>query len=309
MLKRLANLNGKQFRVKIKGKNPLLNLWKLNSKGNAEKLKKEIISKFDLGIGTRAFESYIYTDNFPLYFAKILIDEFGSDEGDKIWRNIEQKLIAVQYRATRGGRSKWLKPPKISPELLYLAGAMRDGNINTRINRIAITQHSCTNWLEGILIPMFFKLFGVEPSIQNGKLVMYSGAITLMLIDLLNFPPTTQLEWGRVNLVDNVDLKLQLKYIQGYFDAEGTSNPKRKTISISQHSSKNELNESLIQVQQILKRTNIDSKLFGPYKKGNTFLTLLTVYGKRHPRNTELFITKVGSLHLKKSERLALLLK
>jgi len=309
MLKRLANLNSKQLRVKIKGVNPLLELWKLNSEGNAEKLKEGIISEFNLNITTRAFESYIYGDNFPLYFAKIFIDKFGKQQKDVIWQNIEQRLIAVQYRATRGGRSKWLNPPKIIPELLYLAGAMRDGNINTRINRIAITQRSCTEWLETVLIPAFYKLFGVKPSIQHGKLVMYSGAIALILIDLLDFPHTTQIAWEKVNLVDNVDLSLQLRYVQGYFDAEGTSNPKRKTISISQHSNKNELNKSLIQIQQILKSINIESKLFGPYKRGNTFLTLLTVYGKKHPKNIELFITKVGSLHPKKSKQLALLLK
>lgn len=75
-LPQIAKLDKKhQFKIKVR-KNSLKKVWNvLKKKDSAEKLKRRIIRKYNLGITTKSIENYIRKDIFPLRFAEVLIEE------------------------------------------------------------------------------------------------------------------------------------------------------------------------------------------------------------------------------------------
>lgn len=292
-----------QIKVRVK-RNPLQEIWKsLTSDTSAEDLKIQLITKYKLQITPRSFEKYVYGNMFPLTFAQALIKEIRDD---KYWDRIYTQMEEICFRSSRGGKTKWVKLPKeISKELIYLAGALRDGNLNLQTGRVFIVQKSCSDWLENIIVPIFKKLFNVNPEIKEGKLTVYSFPIVYFFCVVFNHPAGEQTKWTTPQILFSLPKELISTYIQGYFDAEGSSYLKRLKISISQAwFKKTEPNPSLVNIKNFLELFDIQSSIEGPYFNNGSYITCLNIFCKENPKNGILFFEKIGSNHFDKKNAL-----
>ena len=292
-----------QLKVRVKI-NPLKVFWqRLKQTHDAEKLKLKLIRKYNLNITTRTFENYIYKSAIPLKFIYALV-KFTKNY--QLWNSIFDEMDAVCYRCSGAGKTLWVKLPKeITAELAYLAGALRDGNLNIKIGRTFIAQKEDKAWLKQKITNIFENTFGIKPTIDE-RATIYSFPIAYFLYAVLQHKPGRQTEWETPSWIFKIPNKLKRIYVRGYFDAEGTSNPKRMKIAISQGWYKREIAPSLVEIKKILKEVGIESSLEGPYRKVKrwSFMSNVVIYCKKNPKNGILFFEKIGTEHNNKIKNL-----
>jgi len=302
----IAELDNKnQLKLKVRN-NPLRKLWnQLKLTHSAEKLKFEIINKYKLQITTKTLENYIYKNTLSLNVAKVLIDFSNSYE---TWNELFEDMEAISFRNSEGGKTQWITLPKeITPDLLYFTGALRDGNVNLTSGRVFIAQKSNKKWLHTKIKPIFQRLFGITPTIDE-KAIIYSFPVAYFLIAVLEHPPGKQNKWKTPSWISGLSINSKALYMKGYFDAEGTTNPKRMKISISQSWYRNEIAPSLVDIKRFLNEIGIKSSLEGPYRRNKnwSFMSNVVVYCKENPTNGIIFFEKIGCDH---SDKITSLIK
>jgi hypothetical protein len=158
----------------------------------------------------------------------------------------------------------------------YLKGALADGHIydlNSRI-RIVVRQKN-KEWLENIIAPMLREISNKEPKIIKTSdevfmiyVYIHKNKIEQKILDFL----LTPLEKVRFEKLDE-----EIKFLTGFFDAEGSvytgkRNSDKRVIIYQKN------REVLEYIRDILKRLEIPSKIYGPYKNGNSYIHRLIVF-------------------------------
>jgi intein-encoded DNA endonuclease-like protein len=110
---------------------------------------------------------------------------------------------------------------KLTEEVLYLLGALRDGNIDIRTGKnyeIKIGQ-KCEGWLEK-LKEIVEKSFRTKTHISN-HLLRITNKESVMKIKELSDITTPQEVWNTPRILQNLDSHSLIPYIRGFWDAEG----------------------------------------------------------------------------------------
>lgn len=213
---------------------------------------------------------------------------------DDTWNSIFRR---AKYFKTESSRSKIVKLPKdLTFELSYLVGALRDGCLVTYSkNRnhfgVLVTQESCPEWLKVVIIPIFQKLFQIEPKLRK-EIQVYNKAIFKFFEKVFEHPPGNQSEWKTPRLIRESSLNVKLGYIQGFFDADGVISTTDNKLGFVQ---KNK--ESLEFIKKTLNTIGVKS---GSLLKDRT-IWRFWIAEKNSVVN---FIEKIGSQHPNKKIKL-----
>jgi len=176
--------------------------------------------------------------------------------------------------------------------LAYLKGALADGHVYDLKARIRIVvRQKDKKWLEDSILPILKNISGKEPKIirtLDGVYMIYvyihKSSLKQETIELLLNP----LEETR--FVDKID---ELEFLRGFFDAEGSfyvsSKKNDKRIILYQKHRK-----MLEYIERILNGMNIPSKIYGPYKNGNSYIHRLIIFTEK---NSEKFLREIKPLN------------
>jgi len=209
------------------------------------------------------------------------------------------------------------KSCKISKNLSYLAGILRDGSLPKPYNNqyeIQISQDDI-EWLESVkyklqnLFPEK-KIQIVKYGKQTPRIKIYSKEIYQKLINLFEYPGS-QCKWEIPLIIRNGSKETKKWFIKGFFDAEGEvplskQNRKYKVWIRFHHSWDG--NKCLV-LEQLKKILEIDFKIqcgsvSGPKKEKNFPSFDLAIYGD----NIHKFFKQIGTFHPKHVKRLNVML-
>ncbi len=117
---------------------------------------------------------------------------------------------------------------KIKPDVSYLAGALRDGTVDTRIGKnyeIKIGQKE-EKWLSETLKPIIENNFNVRVTVKNNLLRVTNKKFVFRIIELFKFKTKG---WNTPEVIKQLSLEERKPYIMGFWDAEGglPKNPKK----------------------------------------------------------------------------------
>ena len=145
-----------------------------------------------------------------------------------------------------------LKISMINNDLCYLAGALRDANLDLRPNKnyeIKFGQKD-ERWLYYIS-NIIFRLYGKRFKPLNNMLRLTNKEIVLDLVKFSEIK-SPQREWSTPKIAFEFDHKNICSYISGFFDAEGGL-PKTPKIAKQKYISFDQKNkESLIFIRDVL---------------------------------------------------------
>ena len=172
--------------------------------------------------------------------------------------------------------------------LAYLKGALADGHVydlNSRI-RIVLRQKE-RNWLEYVIGPILKEISGKEP-----RIIRTSDNVHMIYVYIHKNNLKQEMVKFLLNNLNKVkfnDISDEIKFVRGFFDAEGSLyNSKKKNdkriIMYQKHK------EVLEYIREILKKINIPSKVYGPYKNGKNYIYRLIVFTKK---NVEKFLKEI----------------
>ena len=174
----------------------------------------------------------------------------------------------------------------------YLKGALADGHVydlNSRI-RIVVRQKN-KQWSENIIAPVLREISNKEPKLIKTSdevfliyVYIHKNKIEQKTIDSL----LMSLKKTRFDKLDE-----EIKFLTGFFDAEGSiytgkRNSDKRVIMYQKN------REVLEYIRDILKRLEIPSKIYGPYKNGNSYIHRLIVFTTK---NSNKFLDVVNPLN------------
>ena len=210
---------------------------------------------------------------------------------------LDLKLInSMIYLKSGNGKShtKTKLINKLTKDLAYFMGAMRDGSlINSKgMHWIRIYDNLDSRWLDDVLVDLFKKLFDVKTKIRISKSEKYCDISNKPLFYQLKFI-LNDLHGDVPKIIKNADFNLQKHYIRGFFDAEGYVSPKKNVIMITQKN-RNALNS----LKRILQNNTIKCGKINEHR--------LPIYGKN---NVIKFLDKIGSSNKTKLTKLNFLVR
>lgn len=218
---------------------------------------------------------------------------------DLVWKNVYNN---IKHFKSESSASKPINiPTKLTQELVYLVGALRDGCLATYSGNknyfgVVFVQESSLKWLEKILIPYLKKVFGITVGLKP-NLQIYNKPLFRFFERVFEHPPGEQENWNTPKLIRNAPIKLKSAYIRGFFDAEGTVILTDPKIGFFQ---KNK--ESLEFIKRTLESLGIKSGKISWDRRVWRFWIA-------EKNSINLFAQKVGSLHPEKGLRLRKLVK
>ena len=207
---------------------------------------------------------------------------------------------------------------KISKNLSYVAGILRDGSLPKPYNNQYEIQVSQDNmeWLEKakeILQKLFpkKKIKISKYGKQTPRIKIYSKEIYQNLVELFEYPGT-QNKWEIPSFIRNGSKEIKKWFIKGFFDAEGEvplsrQNSKYKVWIRFHHSWDGDKCTVLEQLKEMLeKEFNIQcGNVSGPKKEKRFPSFDLAIYGE----NVHKFFKQIGTFHPKHIERLNMMLE
>ena len=173
--------------------------------------------------------------------------------------------------------------------LSYLKGALADGHVydlNSRI-RIVIRQKN-KEWLQYTITPILKDISNKEPKIIRTSDGVYTIYVYIHKKDLkqeiINFL------LAPLNKIKFSNKENEIKFIKGFFDAEGSlyNSIKKDDKRIIMYQKEKEVLEY---IREILKKLSIPSKIYGPYKNGKNYIYRLIVFTKK---NVEKFLSEIN---------------
>jgi hypothetical protein len=115
-------------------------------------------------------------------------------------------------------------PKELSPELAYIAGALRDGSLSSYRYEVEFTQ-KYKGWLV-LIQDCLEKSFGVSPTIRSRRLKdntyvlrIRSHALHRFFCEVFNW---TKYDWDTPDIIKSADKNSIENYIAGFWDAEGS---------------------------------------------------------------------------------------
>lgn len=218
------------------------------------------------------------------------------------------KEIPVNFRCIlKGSNTPIIIPNKLTENLAYLVGLLRDGTITKEKNG----EYSCAfysknkKFLEKIS-PLIEKIFGINTKISKFGdcygIRIRSKTLYLFFKTVFEFQ-SPQEKWNTPKIIENADTKNKRAYISGFFDAEGgvphlehTKNPKRKNMYVK-FVQKNK--ESLEFIKNHLDSMNIKTgSVYWSENKYNLKISISSIKS---------FLSYIKSLHPEKANRLVML--
>lgn len=198
-------------------------------------------------------------------------------------------------------------PKRLTPELGYLLGALRDGTISNEFpGEWTCSFYSLNKEHVEKLRNLANEMFGVEQRIESfGDVfgIRIRSKTLFLFFTLLFEAKSRQKDWNTPKLIANASRKVKLNYVMGFFDAEGgiphlenMKNPKRKNLYIK-FVQKNK--ESLEFIKETLKREGI--------QMGKVYFSDDKYVVKVNKQSISLFSKKVKPLHPEKAKRLQML--
>jgi LAGLIDADG-like domain len=195
-------------------------------------------------------------------------------------------------------------PKKLTQELCYLIGALRDGTVVREMNgEYLCAFYSKYKDFVRILQMLVTDVFHKEPRIEKFKDVygIRIRALTLYLFFQKIFEvPQRQCYWATPKIIENASLEMQKAYISGFWDAEGSC---PRTERLDRIKTKNmwigfvqKNKESLEFIKRILEENNIQC--------GNVYWSTDKFVLKIRPNSIKKFSEFIGSKHPTKSRRL-----
>jgi len=145
------------------------------------------------------------------------------------------------------------------------------------------------------------KIYGYYPNIikSNHNVMRVSISKNEVIDDITNYVKIGKAEWFVPSFVMNGSRKVKARFIQGYFDGDGSTDITSDNIPRVRFSSTNL--EGISQVKTLTDYLEIEASLNGPYKrkgKRDSYELLLKT------RSIETFIKYIQSHHSKKKKRL-----
>jgi intein/homing endonuclease len=162
-------------------------------------------------------------------------------------------------------------PKELTPELAYLAGALRDGALSTYKNEFVISQ-SNKEWLEKEIKPILEKIFKIKVKVKGPRkkdncyyIKFRSVALFAIIETLLEW---NKFMWNTPSIILKAPLEYQKEYIRGFWDAEGSND---KDAGIVMYQAWPSLSECppLSDISCMLRKINIDSWFRKPQKGTN----------------------------------------
>lgn len=227
-----------------------------------------------------------------------------------------EKLYVKSQGFSVGNSSPIILPKSLDKNLAYLIGALRDGSVLRfqTINRERF-ETSVYNkeklWLEEQIVPKLFATFGVKPKITYARSIYYvrieSKVLALFLHEVFDHPFGEQAYWLTPKIIKASPKEIQISYIRGFWDAEGTCRRLAgysqevlakisPTIDITQTSAFKDC-PPLVDISTMLKDLKIKSKITMRKHKYNFPIYDLRIGGKE---NMARFCEIIGSNHPKK---------
>ena len=142
-----------------------------------------------------------------------------SENHPEILEECFRKATSFASRANKGHKL----PKKITHQLAYLAGCLRDGTLDTKRYCISITQKKeAESWLK-LLTDIFRDEFGVKAYSRKFRdcveIRVHSKPLALYIKEILGMPANQKI-WETPAIVKE-NKELWKFYIAGFFDAEG----------------------------------------------------------------------------------------
>lgn len=252
----------------------------------------------NLKILKRNFYQYLNNSRtLPISIMYKICKELSVQE-DTNFTNIWNKIFdEVRYFKSESSKSKKIKIPKtLSEDLAYFVGALRDGCLITYSGNknhfgLAFTQESCPEWLEDTIIPITKKLFGI--SIKPRKQIyIYNKIIFRFFERIFEHPPGNQGMWKTPTIFRHAPRKIQLSYVQGFFDAEGICSKTDYRLGFVQNN-----RESLVFIKNTLEKEGIKSG--SVLRDRNTHVFWICAKD-----SVIRFIDRIGSRHPKRQKTL-----
>ncbi len=200
-------------------------------------------------------------------------------------------------------------PEKVTKELAYLVGVLRDGSVIKESNEYTVAFYS--KYKESLFIVKNYlkKLFDLDNEIENNKHDLYMIRIrskTLYLFFKLLFEVKQKQEnWNTPKLIKESEDGVKKSYIRGFWDAEGgcphlenINKIVKKNLEVK-FSQKNK--ESLDFIRNYLNFINI--------RTGNVYWNKDCYVLKITQSNIHKFHDLIGSSHPVKAKRLRILIK
>jgi len=288
LLKIIENLNDTSIR--IFGVEELIRkMW------TRLKNKKLLLVKWKIPKST--MKNYIRGNRgIPISVCYKIVKEYCKETNTnsrKLWDKIYSKV--VQFKSESSGSKPIKLPKELTKDLAYFVGALRDGCLATFSGNpnhfgVLMTQESNPKWLKETIIPIVRKLFDLNP-IPRKEIQIYNKPLFKFFEKLFEMPPGNQAEWSTPQLIKQAPLNLQVSYIRGFFDAEGTCIPTEPLIGFFQ---KNK--SSLRFIKNKLKELNIKSGSILPDRN-------IWRFWISEKRSVKLFIEKIGTSHQEKLNR------
>ncbi len=139
--------------------------------------------------------------------------------------NLQDVLASSRVKFGEGGNAASAHlPTLLSPQLVYLVGAIRDGTLaRSGKYEISISQ-STDDWLKTLkyLICDIFQPSN-EPAIRNNRVTLSNRPIFEYLHRVFDIPIGKKGQWGTPRIIKNAPLSLQKYYLRGFYDADGLS--------------------------------------------------------------------------------------
>ena len=133
---------------------------------------------------------------------------------------LEECFSEVKAFASKSNKGHVL-PKKITPDLAYLVGCLRDGSINK--NTISITQNANGKQWLNIISKIFHEEFNLKPRMRKFRdffeIRVTSKPLVIFFKEIFEMP-TNQENWSTPKIIEE-NKQLWKYYISGFFDAEG----------------------------------------------------------------------------------------
>ncbi|MBU3957661.1 MAG: hypothetical protein KKB25_01160, partial [Nanoarchaeota archaeon] len=210
------------------------------------------------------------------------------------WNELYRKV--TYFKSMSSGSRKIRLPKRLTPELAYIAGALRDGCLATYSKNenhfgVVFTQESCVEWFIETLIPMINKIFSIKP--KAGKnMQIYNKPLFKFFQKVLEHPPGNQTKWNTPKIIKKAPRQVQLKYMQGFFDAEGLAPKKSNYIGFTQNN-----RESLQFIKSFLEKNKI--RCGSIRRSRNTYVFVISNFN-----GIKRFIELVGTSHPERKKNL-----
>lgn len=210
------------------------------------------------------------------------------------WNELYRKV--TYFKSISSGSKPIRLPKELTPELAYIVGALRDGCLATYSKNknhfgVVFTQESCVEWFVETIIPMINKTFSIKPKARK-DIQIYNKPLFKFFQKVFEHPHGNQSKWNTPKIIKKAPKQIQLKYIQGFFDAEGLAPKKSSYIGFTQNN-----NESLQFIKSVLEKNKI--RCGSIRQSRNTYVFIISNY-----KGIKRFIELIGTAHPERKKNL-----